>query len=77
MGAAVCGKTGYPPKQRNGGSPPLLWGQAQGGYLPFFFFAFFANVLASFSWKMDGRFLPSHVRSPLYVGSPSSPEHNL
>ena len=54
MGAAVCGKMGYPPNQRSGGSPPLLWGQAQGGYLPFFFFAFFANVLASFSWKMDG-----------------------
>jgi hypothetical protein len=29
-------------------------GQAQGRYLPFFFFAFFATVLASFSWKMDG-----------------------
>ena len=44
----------HPQKQKNGGSPPLLWGQAQGSYLPFFFFAFFATVLASFSWKMDG-----------------------
>jgi len=35
--------------------PPSLWGQAQGGYLPFFLAFFFATVVASFSWKMDGR----------------------
>jgi hypothetical protein len=50
-------------------------GQAQGGYLPFFlaaFFAFFATVLASFSWKMDGRSVPSHLRSIPHIDSPSS-----
>src|SRR3990170_4296837 len=55
--------------------PAVPLGQAQGGYLPFFlaaFFAFFATVLASFSWKMDGRSLPSHTRSLPYIDSPSS-----